>query len=349
MRNKGLNQDQSSGEGGKNYQAGGDIVIHTDLDEMRAVALSVYKENALELRGIAEDVAYARADKLTNEFLGKLHENNPDSVGALSDPDMQSVLFDAQTQYARSGEDDLGKVLVDLLADRAGQEGRTLRTLALNEAITSAPKLTEEQRCVIGLVFILRYARFVGAGNAQKLYESFIKPSVLPLAAHIPDKQADYQHIEYVGAGSISLSEIKFGDVIRIGSEGLFTKGFDLEDLPDEWDLTDVSQYGIRRSIRDFQKWQVNAGSVQDVEEVAANLGKPAIADQLRKLFEKGIMTGQDVLEELKVLDPDVAEASKKWDDSAAKNLTLTTVGIAIGHAYWRRVTGNDAPLSFWL
>lgn len=349
MLPKGVKQEQTGGEGGKNYQAGGDIVIHADLEEMRAVALSVYKENALELRGIAEDIAYARADRLTTEFLGKLNENNPQSVGSLADPDMQSVLFDAQTQYARSGEEDLGQVLVDLLADRASQETRTLRTLALNEAIHSAPKLTEQQRRAIGLVFILRYAKFNAAGNAQMLYEGYLKPSVLALTGDLPEKDIDYQHIEYVGAGTVSLSSVTFGEVFRSSYGGLFTKGFDDSAIPADWARDRLLDYGIRPALRDAQKFQVNAPGKEEIAKFAEDLGKPELVEDLKRLNDVGLMTAEEVVQDLASLEPTVVEVARRWDESAAKSLTLTSVGIAIGHAYWRRVTGQDAPLSIWL
>lgn len=349
MKPKSAKQEQTSGEGGVNYQAGGDIILQADLKEMREIALAVYKENALDLRGIAEDIAYARADKLTNEFLERLNEKTPQATDALSDPDMQSVLFDAQTQYARSGEDDLGEVLVDLLADRASQDSRTLRTLALNEAIHSAPKLTEQQRRAIGLVFILRYATYRGAVNAQMLYDGYLKPSVLALASGLPDKAVDYQHIEYVGAGTLSISEYSFCNMIRGDYGGLFTNGFDDGEIPVGWDRAQLSAYGIRPALRNPLKFQVDVAGKSGIDELAAANNKSEIAEQLKRLHDIDLMSDEEIVQDLELLDPTITGLVKQWDESPANKLTLTSVGIAIGHAYWRRITGHDAPLSIWL
>ncbi|MFK0085443.1 LPO_1073/Vpar_1526 family protein [Glutamicibacter sp. NPDC090743] len=349
MKSRNPKQEQTSGEGAVNYQAGGDIIVQTDLKHMREIALAVYKENALELRGIAEDIAYARADKLTSEFLERINEENPQAAGALSDPDMQSVLFDAQTQFARSGEDDLGEVLVDLLTDRASQDSRTLRTLALNEAIHSAPKLTEQQRRVIGLVFILRYSRYTAAGNAKMLYDGYLKPSVVALANGLPDKEVDYQHIEYVGAGTLSFGEFGFGQMIRGGYGGLFTNGFDDGEIPTEWDRSQWQMYGIRPALRDPSKFQVNVVSKNEIDGLEVVKNKPEITGELKRLCETGLMSDEDIVKELGSLDATITAFAKQWDDSPAKRLTLTSVGIAIGHAYWRRITSGDAPLSIWL
>lgn len=143
-------QSQDGGESSTNFQAGQDIHVHgLTLDEARVVALDVFRSNALELQGIAQSVAVSRAEQLTNEFLGKLESEMPHQAQKLADPDVQSVLFEAQKEYARSGEADLREALVDLLTARAVEDERTLRTLALNEAISAAPKLTEQQRRAI--------------------------------------------------------------------------------------------------------------------------------------------------------------------------------------------------------
>jgi hypothetical protein len=37
------------------------------------------------------------------------------------------------------------------------------------------------------------------------------------------------------------------------------------------------------------------------------------------------------------------------WSDSQMKNFTLTSVGIAIGHANIKRLVGEFANLSIWI
>ena len=342
-------KQEQKGDGGRNYQAGRDIVIGSNLEDMRKVALDVYRENALELRGLAEDVAYARADRLTQNFLEKVNVENSQAMNSLSDPDMQSVLFEAQSQYARSGEEDLGNLLVDLLVDRAGEAERSLGTLALNEAIHSAPKLTESQRRVIGLIFILKYTRTTVGGNAQALFDDFVRKSVLPLGGELPERQIDYQHIEYVGAGTNSISRVTFAQVFLGNYEGLYTNGFGIDQIPPDWDREDLASYGIRPALRGGENLQVDARGSGDIKELARRVGREEIAEDLEELMKVGLMTEDEVVEDLAAYDPEVRELARRWDESAACGLTLTSVGIAIGHGYWRRVTGMDAPLSIWL
>ena len=75
-------QEISSGDESTNLQAGRDVVYHSaSWPEMKEVALAVFKENFLELRGIAEDVAFARADRITNDFLDALRDRHPELTG----------------------------------------------------------------------------------------------------------------------------------------------------------------------------------------------------------------------------------------------------------------------------
>src|SRR5918999_2351247 len=141
-------QRQEGGRESTNIQAGRDITVSQgpSVEEVREIALDVFHRNFLQLQGLAEDVARGRAEKITNEFLKQLQDRNPAALESSKDPDMQLALFSAQREYARSGDADLEQVLVDLLVDRASEQHPGLRTIVLNEAITAAPKLTEDQR-----------------------------------------------------------------------------------------------------------------------------------------------------------------------------------------------------------
>jgi hypothetical protein len=46
---------------------------------------------------------------------------------------------------------------------------------------------------------------------------------------------------------------------------------------------------------------------------------------------------------------PESAELFDVWDNPPLKNLTLTSVGLALGHGYWRRLTNTAAPLRIWI
>ncbi|WP_374107834.1 LPO_1073/Vpar_1526 family protein [Microbacterium sp. Au-Mic1] len=344
-------QAQEGGDNSTNYQAGKDIHVHgLTIDEARVVALDVFRSNAIELAGVAQALAVARAERLTDEFLAKLEREIPARVGQLADPDVQSVVFQAQKEIARSGEEDLRTALVDLLAARVGEEERNLRALALNEAIASAPKLTEEQRRAVAWVFYLKYSRALDVGTPDAFYSRLTRESSA-LGVDVPKGQADYQHIEYVGAGSLSIATTSFGKGIMSGVEGLFTNGFAETDI-DPALLEELRTHNfVTPALRDANRLQLALLGDEDLENRGAELGLAARLPELRNVVSLGRMSESDVSDEVVAKVPGIAALRDAWDDNQTglQSMKLTSVGLALGHAYWTRLTGADAPLSIWL
>ena len=343
-------QDQSSGDGSTNLQAGRDVHYHgMTVAEAREVALDVFRANALELQGIAQSVAFARAEEITNDFLTTLNEQNPANADRLSDPDMQSVLFHAQKEYARSGEEDLKVALVDLLASRADIEDRELRALAINEAIVSAPKLTERQRRAVAWIFYLKYTRDTGSGTIPDFYTKF-EGVVKALGTDVAGRRADYQHMEYVGVGSLSLGQRSFSNCLYGGSEALFTRGFDEGSVAPEVVTRLRAVNLLIPCLRDDQKLQIAELAAEALPSRLESLGLGDIKNQVVPLMQLGRMNDDEITAEAILRVPISKPLQEAWDsDVGLRNFTLTSVGLALGHAYWSRLTGGVAPLSIWI
>src|ERR1700733_3297255 len=156
------NQEQSATEGSTAVQAGGDVTItHVGLSysEAREMMLHVFQDNFYKLAGIARDTAKARAEEVTEKFLAKLQQENPAGLSKATAPDFQYAVYTVQKEYARSGDRDLGDLLVDLLVDRSKQQQRNILQLVLNESLATAPKLTDDQLAVLAVVFLFRYTK----------------------------------------------------------------------------------------------------------------------------------------------------------------------------------------------
>lgn len=345
------NQDQVGGESSTNYQAGQDIHIHgLTITEARAVALDVFRSNALELSGIARTVASARAEELTNEFLRKIETDMPERASKLADPDVQSVLFDAQKEFARSGEEDLKVALVELLAARSREGERNLRTLALNEAIVSAAKLTEAQRRSIAWIFYLRYTRDADSSDSDA-YFAQVKMIAESLGVDIPSGRADYQHIEYVGAGSIGLTELSFGRGLLTGVEGLFTQGFDPAEV-DAVVLERLQKNGlVVQAARNADHLRLDLVAAEELGAKLVEWNLTADGEEIKAIMSIGRLTDVEVADEAIAIIPELSTLRSVWDAerSAIRSVSLTSVGIAIGHAYWSRLTDIDVPLAVWL
>jgi hypothetical protein len=331
-----------------NYQAGRDIVyVGVSAAEAREIALDVYKANFLTLSGVAERVAGDRAESITHEFLDRLQRENADWLSSMADPDMLSVVFTAQSGYARSGEPDLEQALVDLLVDRAGQQERDLKALVLNEAIGTLPKLTSVQRRALAVCFLFRYVGYVGLDSLDDFYSQMghWRP-VLDIGSL---KRADLQYLQAAGAGSSSMSSPPLGMLLAENALGFYTTGFTAEDIPEVLRVFTDDQDVFVACLRDPGKLQVNAGSTRGVSDLEE---RKSIADHVLQNFSHvGVMSHADILAELVQRVPETAVVVERWEKSGLASFELTAAGMAIGHAYWRQVVPADAsaPLDVWL
>lgn len=342
-------QEQSGGEGSTNLQAGRDIVhVGMSHDEVKAIALDVFRANFMELRGVAEEVAIGRAEKITNEFLSKLATEAPGATANFSDPDVQRAVYAAQSEFACSGEEDLGQVLIDLLVDRVQQDDRNLRALALNEAISAAPKLTERQRCAIGVVFLLRYTRMRGILDASSIIDARFRGHLLELPPIEGLRGMDMQHIEYVGAGAVSVSQMSMGNILLRTQTGAFTRGFTEDEMPDVLKNSESRDRLIVAAYRDPVRFQLAVAADEDVDQLLTAVHEQDLRDAILSVRTVGQLSADEVKSEVLARAPEAASLVDVWESTSLKNLTLTSVGIALGHAYWRRF-GGDAPLSTWL
>ena len=185
-------QSQKGGDGSTNIQAEKLTVVQgLTYPEVRQVAIDVFKSNFYELAGEAKAIAAERAEQVTEDFLNKLQKENPEGFSKAQDPDFQHALFTVQKEYARTGDEDLGDLLVDLLVDRSKQENRNILQIVLNESLSVAPKLTDDQLAALAVAFFCRYTVNPGIGNHQMLAESFDK-FIKPFSSKLSKNQACY-------------------------------------------------------------------------------------------------------------------------------------------------------------
>jgi hypothetical protein len=340
-------QEQSGGAGSTNYQAGRDIVQSgISASEARAIALDIYKSNALELRGIAESIVADRVESLTYKLANRLQQS-PQLLSSMGDPDMLSVVFAAQEGFARSGEEDLEAALVDLLVDRAGQQQRDLKTLVLNGAIETLPKLTSLQRKALAVCFLFGHVSYGELESLDQFYSTMAqwKP-ILDIGAI---KRADLQYMEAAGVGSLGMSTPLLGMTFAGNMRGFYTRGFNRDDIPDVLRSLKDDQEVFVRCLRNSEKLQVNAVSARRVAELQ---DRKSIQDNVLENFANvGVMDPAAIEAEIVERIPDAAPVVERWMNSGLTSFQLTAAGIAIGHAYWKQVVPPDAsaPLDIWL
>ncbi len=349
-----LNRDQQQqvGEGATAVQAGGSVIITQvglSYSEVRDVALDVFRANFYQLAGPAMETAKARAQEITEDFLKKLQQENPDGFGKGQDPDFQHALFTVQKEYARTGDKDLGDLLVDLLVDRSKQDQRDILQIVLNESLATAPKLTDAQLAVLAVIFLFRYTQSQWIGNHQQLGEYFDR-HVLPFSSKLVKNSACYQHLEFTGCGSVQMGEITLENILDQTYPGQFLKGFDQSEITNREISIGLDQRFFIPCLNDPTKFQVRANNKTILEQnLSANDIKPEDRAKIVALFDVGKMSHAEIREKCISIRPFMESVFDTWSDSPMKSFTMTSVGMAIGHANIKRLVGEFASLSIWI
>jgi hypothetical protein len=356
-------QEQSGGDDSVNIMAAQDATVYVGVtaSEVRDIALDVFRANFLELRGIAEDVARDRAERITREFIEALQARNPAGLASIQDPDMQLSIYNAQKGYACSGDEDLETALVDLLVDRVGQKSRDLKTLVLNQAIECIPRLTAGQLTAVAISFLVRHTQFSGT-LIMPLFYQYIKTNLVPFADIASFRFIDCQYAQSTGVGAVDLMHLSLEDAFWQRYCGYLFKGITVEQAADQLrthglEQGQIDEYVADRSIfipciRNTEMVQMNAVSIEDVKklQIAKGLaGKPGHAGPLETLCLYGQMPQPEIKEDIVSHVPAMSQLFDYWDSSGLSKFELTAVGIAIGHAYWRRTTGAATSLDTWL
>jgi len=345
------NQQQSLGDASTAIQAGGDVHYGITYTEARSIALDVAKATFYELTGVAKETAGIRVEEITEQVLKKISETNPEHLNKAVDPDFQFALSTVQKEYARTGDKDLGDLLVDLLVDRSKLEKRDILQIVLNESLDTAPKLTESHLAALAIIFLFGYTQNHTIGNHQILGE-YLDRFVMPFKEKLPTNDAAYQHLEFSRCGSImSFGERNLEQIFGMTYQGQFMKGFEASVLESMGiPLALYNQYFIP-CLNDLTKLQVRANSQETLEKfLNANvLLSEDIKNKIIQLFNTNKMTDDEIKQKVTLLRPYMTQVFDVWTTSSMKSFTLTSVGIAIGHANIKRFSGEFADLRIWI
>ena len=343
-------QEQKSGDNSTNIQTG-QIVVYEGLNysQVKDLFLDLFKANFDELTGKAVITARARAEEVTETFIKKLQADNPSGFSKLEDPDFQHALLTVQKEFARNGDQDLGDLLVDLLVDRSKHEQRDILQIVLNESLNTAPKLTNDQLAVLAIIFLFKYTQNFGIGNHQMLGDYFDE-NVLPFADKLSKSNSCYQHLEFSGCGSVGMGSINLSQILRQIYQGMFLNGFDEIEVTQREISVGLDSRFFIPCLNDPSKFQVRATNKEALEKL---LDTYSISQEDRvkiiALFDQGLMSDEEIIKKCVSIRPYMEQVFSTWASSSMANFTLTSVGIAIGHANIKRLVGEFANLSIWI
>jgi hypothetical protein len=149
----------------------------------------------------------------------------------------------------------------------------------------------------------------------------------------------------------LGLKILSFGKALHSGQESLFTTGF-AESSADPALVEKLRGAGlVEQCMRNSEHLQLNIEAQQEIAEHVAAAGLTEDLAAIEQLFEEGRLSDEEISAEALMRVPQLSEFEPIWNSNidGINNVNLTSVGIALGHAYWSRLSGQDAPLSIWL
>lgn len=342
---------QEGGDGSSNIQAE-NVNVYNGITykDAKEIALDVFNSNFIRLKSEAAQIAAERAEEITEKIVKELNEKSPESLDEFKNPAMQDALFQTQKEYAKSGDEELGDLLVDILVDRAKTQERNMLQLVLDESLIVAPKLTVEHFDLLTLNFLLAQTVNQRVRNLES-FRDYIKNQIIPFADDLRNERTTFNHLEYLGCGHIRVGDYgQLEENFKRQYKAVFAKGFSLEEFENEVGDFENSKTFIMTCLHDTSKFQINTLSdkVLDEEMTKRNINQQD-KNKLKAFFNKTTMNNNEIKEYIISIDPKMESLFELWNNSSLKKFELSGVGISIAHANYRRKTGETLDLSIWI
>ncbi len=314
-------------------------------EQVRAVAQRLFADNFPRLSQSAQETVTSRASDLAEAFIEKAIDRGV-SLSAAADPDVQYLLLASQRDYARSGNDSLKKLLVDLLVERSSAH-EDLEKIVLGEAIETARKLTSKQISALTICWLLRST----TPTSVQTFDDFIdyaQVNYQPFCSNLPVNNSEYAHIQYTGSTIPGMGN-SLGYLLSNQVPGLFQRGFPVNAIPEPLWQEPVRQELFSVNLYDSTLWQVDAPDEPKAREKLAKVGLSNLEQQYVGLLNSYRHSDEEV--EKRLIDSGAfwADLIHVWQSTNLSSLTASSVGTAIAHSNWVAVTGGLSPLSTWI
>jgi len=287
----------------------------------------------------AVSTALARAERLTDELINKIATLNPALLSEFQSPGMQLALFSAQKECARTGDETVEQLLVSVLVDRAKERERSLRQIALEEAITVIPKLTEKQIDILTLNTLVNDHYF--SARSLPALKSYLS-RVMQFKATIRFMSPDIRHVEFTGCAKLTTSSRNKSLDMKIKESfpGLFPKEFTKDEFITAIPRSEEFEALLVPCDSKEGYFRLNAVSIEDINQFfqLRNLNN----DDKKPLFDllrSASLDIKDVKARLIELEPGI-EFVFSFDNHDIFSLELTPVGMAIASANFARKMG---------
>lgn len=345
------NQKQKGGLGSTNTQ----IVeqhIHNGLTPQDAMdmTLKLFHDNFPILQNQAFEMVNERMDNFMSELFEKLAERNFQNYAKFSDPALQYTLYEAQKEYAKTGDENIKYNLLTILLERINIDSRDENQIILDQAINELPRLTQKHLDLLSTLYIIFLYNFTFEDLDEfKLFIVDTLSKFINYSEECMEQCAEYLRItncvSYLPTGShyLSLEEIFFNNY-----QVLFSKGFSINEFESAIGETYTDfQPVLINYFHDNTKFQFNAMNKSVLEHQIQTHNLDVYKNKLISLYKNTSMNADDVREYLKSIDSNFATLINIWNKefSFLTSIAITGIGEILAVINYNLKTGKNIPL----
>ncbi|WP_337819385.1 LPO_1073/Vpar_1526 family protein [Streptomyces werraensis] len=307
-------------------------------------AMEVFEKNFHNLSQLAYSVARGRAEEFTSNLIEVVQQRTPNALETFQDPGTQAALFSAQSGYAKTGDADLGEVLIELLMTRISASVRDTSQLASAYAVTVAENLSSHHFAILTCSFILKQLSYRDVRSTDSLARQMLE-TIDPFVDDLNDANSvDLDYLTGLGCMIATSSTMSPGRYTGLNYPGLFTVGF--SSLQKDTNRL-IGTPLVRPFGPESDRYKIAALTKSELMELVDRVVMHDMRDLALQTLQDGIMHEREIerilCQEQEALAPIFARCS----DLGINSYINTAIGTAIAHANMRRVhSGFDVSLT---
>jgi hypothetical protein len=320
--------------------AGRDIRIGLGYRDVREVAeevaMEVFRMNFEKLSRNAHAVAHDRAEEFIHNFIVATHERAPEALGYLDDPGNQAAVLDAQSSYARSGDSDLGAVLIELLIQRVSNGQRDIAQLATTRALDVVKNVSVKHFSLLTCNFILKQVAFGEVKSVDSL-ASTLAEALKPFEDDLYGVGAqDLDYLTGLGCLISTAGSMTPGRYSGLNYPGLFNRGFTSTDMPDAQKL--IGTPLVRQLEGAEGRYVIDAITELELKSLVEAYNLPDLSALAAATLRRNLLQHHEIDNLLVESDPRLKVAFERCAKIGMSSYINTAIGTAIAHSNLMRV-----------
>lgn len=332
----------------------GQVNIHQGLtySEAKDLIVSVVDQKLVAFKDEAVTIYKERANEFVKLLTERIKELPEEEIIKLKEPDTQLTLIEAAKISGRKQNAELRDLLANLVInriknDKSGKE--ELKNIVYNEAISTINKLTIDQLKIITLCYLLRYTSYTGI-RSWETFNSYLNSHIKPFLG-FKNTNAEFQHIEYAGCGSIGIVRWDLLNIYRNEYSFLFINLISKQDI-DDLNIPENIKKEIVILDQKEDKYFLRFRNKNDLEKYLKEKSKnEELNKKIINIYEANIKSNDDIKDKI-VKETDIGKEIfdlMEVNNGNLARLSLTSVGIAIAATYFEQIVGEKIDINIWI